>query len=655
MPDTRSTSESLDVFAQSITEITQAMNQLVQTQSNDRNNLTGMMEQLRGEMQELRLANARAGKKPIDDSTGTYLNPPLLPTPSTGIFHPTNATVQHTMAQHPEPHTNAASRVPRIEVPLFSRNAVGGWIFQMERFFEYHYIPPDQQLSVALFYMAGEALEWYCWLHDTHQLRDWPTLAANARSRFGPSVYYSPEEAINKLVQTSSVASYIAEFESLSSQTPGMSASNLLTRFTSGLKDEIHCELVMLRPTTLQVTMGMARLAEQKRAVFQRTLSYRSFSHPSHRLPPSQNHPKLLTPPTSTTLPIKRLTPTKMAARKEKGLCFNCDERYAPGHKCRPRFQCLVLNETPFEEECPVINHVEDEEVDLHAEEHELVNPDTTPNISCHALEGRVAPSTLRLRGQLKTLPIVILVDSGSTHNFLQTRVARKAGLPIEQSTHLNVTIGNGDELQCQGLCRNVELQLGNSTFLIDFHLLPIYGAEAVLGAQWLADLGPVLFDYQKLWMSFMQVDKQIKLFGIQNGKLNHMTFGQLRRATKTNGVASLYQLTVMEWDKDQRPQLPLEIPTIPESLTSLQQDQLKHLLEGHQQVFTAPKGLPPRRTVDHHIPLQEGAAPIKAQPYRYPRYQKLEVERLVKEMLLDGVIQPSNSPFSSPVLLVKK
>ena len=41
--------------------------------------------------------------------------------------------------------------------------------------------------------------------------------------------------------------------------------------------------------------------------------------------------------------------------------------------------------------------------------------------------------------------------------------------------------------------------------------------------------------------------------------------------------------------------------------------------------------------------------------PYRYAPVLKDEIERQVNDMLNNGLIQPSASPFSSSVLLVKK
>ena len=45
----------------------------------------------------------------------------------------------------------------------------------------------------------------------------------------------------------------------------------------------------------------------------------------------------------------------------------------------------------------------------------------------------------------------------------------------------------------------------------------------------------------------------------------------------------------------------------------------------------------------------------MKVRPYSYPTAVKDEIERQVTDMLKSGIIQPSNNPFSSSVLLVKK
>ena len=73
------------------------------------------------------------------------------------------------------------------------------------------------------------------------------------------------------------------------------------------------------------------------------------------------------------------------------------------------------------------------------------------------------------------------------------------------------------------------------------------------------------------------------------------------------------------------------------------------------QGVFEEPNSLPPIRALDHGIPLKPGMAPISLRPYWYNYYQNNELEKQVTEMLNHGIVQPSQSPFSSPTLLVKK
>lgn len=83
---------------------------------------------------------------------------------------------------------------------------------------------------------------------------------------------------------------------------------------------------------------------------------------------------------------------------------------------------------------------------------------------------------------------------------------------------------------------------------------------------------------------------------------------------------------------------------------TSMQQ-----LLKGYGELFQEPTQLPHTRGIDHCITLKEGIEPVIVLLYHYAYFQKDEIEKQFEEMLNSGVIRPSTSPFSSPVLLVKK
>lgn len=52
-------------------------------------------------------------------------------------------------------------------------------------------------------------------------------------------------------------------------------------------------------------------------------------------------------------LPLKRLTPSELQSRREKSLCYNYDEKFVPGHKCKALPQLLFLEDSPSIVEMP--------------------------------------------------------------------------------------------------------------------------------------------------------------------------------------------------------------------------------------------------------------------------------------------------------------
>jgi hypothetical protein len=106
-----------------------------------------------------------------------------------------------------------------------------------------------------------------------------------------------------------------------------------------------------------------------------------------------------------------------MPKHQLKGLCYNCDDKYFSGHKCKEQNLFMAIFEDISEE---------DIETPLVYESPETPNitppsdpPKVEPVISLNALTSFSAPQTLKLTSYIKHRKAIILVDSGSTHNFI--------------------------------------------------------------------------------------------------------------------------------------------------------------------------------------------------------------------------------------------
>jgi hypothetical protein len=64
--------------------------------------------------------------------------------------------------------------------------------------------------------------------------------------------------------------------------------------------------------------------------------------------------------------------------------------------------------------------------------------------------------------------------------------------------------------------------------------------------------------------------------------------------------------------------------------------------------------GMPPDRDVEFVIDILPGTAPISKRPYRMSSTQLIELKKQIKELLENGFIRPSSSPWGAPVIFVE-
>ena len=64
-------------------------------------------------------------------------------------------------------------------------------------------------------------------------------------------------------------------------------------------------------------------------------------------------------------------------------------------------------------------------------------------------------------------------------------------------------------------------------------------------------------------------------------------------------------------------------------------------------------KGRPPKRDAEHDIQIEEGSKPPSRPPYRLGPAEQDELEAQVKDLLAQGFIRPSSSPYGAPVLFI--
>nr|GEU83661.1 hypothetical protein [Tanacetum cinerariifolium] len=118
----------------------------------------------------------------------------------------------------------------------------------------------------------------------------------------------------------------------------------------------------------------------------------------------------------------------------------------------------------------------------------QFFNPDSdqeeTAEISLHAILAKPHPTTMKVRGNLHSIEVLILIDGGSTYNFISYVLVNELKLNSKPMAPFGVQIGNGDIIRCINICKNIPVQVNELKITQDFHPFSLGGADLVLGIQ---------------------------------------------------------------------------------------------------------------------------------------------------------------------------
>jgi len=154
---------------------------------------------------------------------------------------------------------------------------------------------------------------------------------------------------LTRLKQNTLVAAYQETFERLSHQVDGLPGNFLIGCFIAGLRDKIRLDVKIKQPHTLANTIRVARLIEEKNQLKKRgPLPIQSVPNlvPTSVIAKTSPNPTagVLGPPHGLRINISpsappasfcRITNQEARERRETSLCYYCDEKFIPGHRCQ--------------------------------------------------------------------------------------------------------------------------------------------------------------------------------------------------------------------------------------------------------------------------------------------------------------------------------
>lgn len=133
------------------------------------------------------------------------------------------------------------------------------------------------------------------------------------------------------------------------------------------------------------------------------------------------------------------LSQPEMSERMAKVLCYYCDEKFTPEHF--QKYKKTTLFSMNFEEETELEMVLNNQEEVEHLDR-EVVQ------ISINAIAGISDYTTMKVKGMHGN----VLIYSGSTHNFIDSKVAELLGCRVREAGRAKVAVADGTRSMSLGV-----------------------------------------------------------------------------------------------------------------------------------------------------------------------------------------------------------
>jgi Retroviral aspartyl protease len=102
---------------------------------------------------------------------------------------------------------------------------------------------------------------------------------------------------------------------------------------------------------------------------------------------------------------------------------------------------------------------------------------------------------TFKFKGKIEHIDIIAMVDSGSTHSFINPSIVHTLSIPTISYSPLTVITASGAQLSSSTICANLNFSLQDHLFYGTFQVLQVAGIDFILGMDWLHNYSPIKMD----------------------------------------------------------------------------------------------------------------------------------------------------------------